>query len=107
MNVKNAFIKKQTKREITKYTGILLFSKKIKMQPETTAIASQMVPAFSQGTIILLGLLMVRGMIWKGIALWKAGTKKQLARFIFIFIFNTAGILPIIYLAFFQKKEEE
>jgi len=42
--------------------------------------------------------------IWKGIALWKSGRKNQLAWFIIIFILNTAGILPIIYLLFFQRR---
>jgi len=59
---------------------------------------------YAKGTIALLMILMIRELVWKGIALWKAGTKKQLAWFICLFIFNTAGILPIIYLAFFQKK---
>jgi hypothetical protein len=50
--------------------------------------------------------LIAREFIWKAIALWKAGTHKQLPRFICILIFNTMGILPIIYLAFFQRKSE-
>jgi methionyl-tRNA synthetase len=52
----------------------------------------------------LIVLLAIREMVWKGIALWKAGTKKQLAWFVCLFIFNTAGILPILYLIFRQKK---
>lgn len=44
--------------------------------------------------------------IWKGIALWKTGRNNQLVWFILILILNTAGILPIIYLAFFQKKKK-
>jgi hypothetical protein len=43
-------------------------------------------------------------LIWKGIALWKCGRNNQLKWFIFILILNTLGILPIIYLKFFQKK---
>ena len=74
------------------------------MDAQTAAITASAAPAFAQGTMVVLILLMLRDMAWKGIALWKAGTKKHLARFICIFIFNTAGILPIIYLAFFQKK---
>ncbi|MFH1284672.1 MAG: DUF5652 family protein [Candidatus Peregrinibacteria bacterium] len=42
--------------------------------------------------------------VWKAIALWKAGRNKQLKWFVVIFIFNTVGILPIVYLKFFQKK---
>ncbi len=54
----------------------------------------------------LIIILVIWEMVWKGIALWKAGTQKQLAWFVCIFIFNTLGILPIIYLLFFQKKEK-
>ena len=42
--------------------------------------------------------------VWKGIALWKASKNNQLNWFIALFILNTAGILPIIYIKFFQKK---
>ena len=42
--------------------------------------------------------------IWKGIALWKAGRHNQPAWFVVMLILNTVGILPIIYLAFFQGK---
>ena len=45
---------------------------------------------FAQGTVVLLLLLMVRDGVWKAIALWKTGNQKKLARFICIFIFNTA-----------------
>lgn len=45
-------------------------------------------------------------LLWKGIALWKTGRNNQLVWFILILILNTAGILPIIYLAFFQKKKK-
>jgi hypothetical protein len=57
-------------------------------------------------TIFLLVLLVVWETAWKGIALWKSGRNKQLVWFICIFIFNTLGLLPIIYLLFFQKKRE-
>lgn len=41
---------------------------------------------------------------WKGIALWKAGKSNQLLWFVAILLLNTVGILPIVYLIFFQKK---
>jgi methionyl-tRNA synthetase len=72
----------------------------------TPELAATTAPVFAKGTVVLLLVLMVRDMIWKAIGLWKAGTKRQLARFICIFIFNTLGILPIIYISFFQKKEK-
>lgn len=43
-------------------------------------------------------------LIWKGIALWKAGKSNQLLWFVAILLLNTVGILPIVYLIFFQKK---
>ena len=43
---------------------------------------------------------------WKGVALWRAGRNAHLAWFICIFIFNTLGILPIIYIFAFSKKKE-
>ncbi len=59
------------------------------------------------GTIVLISLLSFWSLIWKGIAMWKCGRKNQLVWFIFILILNTAGILPIIYLLFFQKKPKK
>lgn len=55
--------------------------------------------------LIWLIPLAIWDMIWKGIALWKAGKNSQLSWFIAIFILNTAGILPIIYIKFFQKNK--
>ena len=43
--------------------------------------------------------------VWKAIALWRAGRNNQLKWFVVIAIFNTIGILPIIYLRYFQKKQ--
>jgi hypothetical protein len=56
---------------------------------------------------IVLAIAAVWELIWKGIALWKAGRQNQLVWFIFILIVNSAGILPIIYLAFFQQESPE
>lgn len=44
-------------------------------------------------------------LIWKGIALWRCGRHNHLIWFVVILVLNTAGILPIIYLLFFQKKK--
>ena len=44
--------------------------------------------------------------IWKLIALWKAARNNHLAWFICLAIFNTVGILPIIYILMNKKKEE-
>jgi predicted membrane channel-forming protein YqfA (hemolysin III family) len=52
-------------------------------------------------------ILAVWESVWKLIALWKTAGNKQLAWFVCIGIFNTVGILPIIYLLWFQKKPAE
>ena len=56
--------------------------------------------------IILIATVAIWEMIWKGIALWKTGRNNHMSWFLAIFIFNTAGILPIIYLVFFQKNPD-
>lgn len=55
--------------------------------------------------IIWLLPLIIWSAIWKGIALWKSGRNNQLTWFLLLFILNTAGILPIVYIMFFQKKK--
>ncbi|HPK28086.1 MAG TPA: DUF5652 family protein [Candidatus Absconditabacterales bacterium] len=60
--------------------------------------------------MIILGFIIIAviwEMIWKAIALWKSGRNNQLARFVCIFIFNTLGILPIIYLIINAVKKNK
>lgn len=57
------------------------------------------------GFFAFIIIICVRDSVWKAIALWKAWRNNQLTWFIFLLIFNTVGILPILYLLFFQKKE--
>ena len=54
----------------------------------------------------LLAFLLAWEMVWKWIALFKAWKKWEIWRFIIIFIFNTCGILPIIYLLIDCSKKE-
>ena len=48
-------------------------------------------------------LLVIWDGVWKLVTLWKSARHGQLAWFICLAIFNTAGILPIIYILCFQK----
>ena len=61
--------------------------------------------AIAPWLVIVLLVLVVWETIWKGIALWKCGRNNQLVWFICILLLNTVGILPIVYLLFFQKKK--
>ena len=54
--------------------------------------------------IPFLLILSVWDSVWKAIALWKSARNNQLSWFVCILIFNTIGILPIVYIKFFQKK---
>ena len=54
--------------------------------------------------IILCILLVIWDLIWKAIALYRAWQRSEKARFICIFIFNTLGVLPIIYLLLNKNK---
>ena len=42
--------------------------------------------------------------VWKLIGMWKAGRNNELVWFICIAVFNTLGILPIIYILMDKKK---
>ncbi len=53
----------------------------------------------------ILCIVLLWSVIWKGLALWRAAGKKQLVWFIVLLVVNTAGILDIIYMLFFQRKE--
>ncbi len=67
----------------------------------------QSMPLWLAPMMIWIIPLLIWDAVWKAIGLWKSGRQNQLAWFVCIFIFNTAGILPIIYLAFFQKRNKE
>lgn len=55
---------------------------------------------------VLLVLLIVWSMVWKGIALWKAGRRGDKIWFIVLLLVNTAGILEILYIYVFSKRKE-
>ncbi|HEU6446863.1 MAG TPA: DUF5652 family protein [Verrucomicrobiae bacterium] len=60
---------------------------------------------FISAFIVLLVMIAIWDGVWKVIAMWKSARNNQLAWFICIVIFNTAGILPILYITLFQKKD--
>jgi len=55
----------------------------------------------------LLAFIILWDAVWKLAGMWKAGRNNQLWWFVFIGVLNTAGILPVLYLGFFQKKVAE
>ena len=57
--------------------------------------------------VSVIVVLVIWDAVWKLIALWKSARNSQLAWFICLAIFNTAGILPILYITVFQKPEPQ
>lgn len=55
--------------------------------------------------ITLIVIVAIWDTIWKLIGLWKSARNNDLVWFVCIAIFNTVGILPIIYIL--SKKKEE
>jgi len=53
----------------------------------------------------IIGLLIIWDLIFKGFGLWHSAQNRQKNWFIAILVLNTMGILPIIYLKFFQNKK--
>ncbi len=45
--------------------------------------------------------------IIRGVALWRTARSEQKGWFIALLILNSLGILPVIYLLFFQKKSRK
>lgn len=60
---------------------------------------------YQPGIILLFTLLAVWDAVWKAIAMWKSARNNQLAWFVCIAVFNTVGILPIIYLILNRDKK--
>lgn len=57
-------------------------------------------------TLMLLTTIALWDSVWKLIALWKSARRKELAWFICLAIFNTVGILPILYIYVFSRKKK-
>lgn len=55
---------------------------------------------------IVLAVLMIWSMFWMGLALWRAGTRKEKIWFLFFFLVHTAGLLEIIYLYITMPKKK-
>jgi hypothetical protein len=58
------------------------------------------------GLIILFVIIVIFDIVLKSIGMWKAARRTQTAWFVCLLIFNTAGILPIIYFLTGGKKPE-
>lgn len=71
-----------------------------------TTIPLNSVQSFgSDSRMIIVLILTIFDFVMKWIAMYKAWTRRQVARFVCLFIFNTCGILPVIYLLVNKDKK--
>jgi len=56
--------------------------------------------------IVGLIILVIWSIVWKGLALWKAARNNDNVWYILMLVFNTSGILEIIYYYFISKRQK-
>jgi hypothetical protein len=61
-----------------------------------------MLQNFTPQEMGVLWIVAIIELVLKGYALWKAAQAKHKWWFIAIFVLNTIGILPLVYILFFQ-----
>jgi methionyl-tRNA synthetase len=57
------------------------------------------------GQLIVLIILVIWSIIWKGLALWKSAQRQEKIWFIIFLVVNSMGILEIIYLIINRKDK--
>jgi len=53
---------------------------------------------------VIFGILALIDFVLKGMGMWRAARNNQQWWFVVLLMFNTIGILPLLYLLFFQKN---
>jgi len=61
---------------------------------------------FNPKIIIIIVLLGLWTIPWKGVALWKASQNKSKIWFVVLLLVNTLGVLEIIYISFLSKNRD-
>jgi len=57
--------------------------------------------------LVILVLLSIWSLVWKGVALWRSSKNNQRNWFITLLVLNTFGILEMVYLFYFQAKTND
>jgi Family of unknown function (DUF5652) len=66
----------------------------------------QAIQTFVQDHPMFFLAIIVWTLIWKGVALWKAGQRREKIWFTVLLVVNTFGILEIIYYYFVGRDEQ-
>lgn len=64
-----------------------------------------MLPILDPTQSLLIALLLIWSLTWKGFALWKSARNNQPVWFVCLLVMNTLGILEILYISFFQRNK--
>lgn len=64
-------------------------------------------PSLSPQESIILFVIFIWSIVWKGVALWHAAQNREKIWFVVVLVANTAGILEILYLFVLSKKKLE
>lgn len=72
--------------------------------PREQAMSAYMAQLFADP--YLLFIIMAWSLVWKGLALWRAGQLRHKTWFVVLLIVNTVGILDILYLVLYRKKRK-
>lgn len=60
---------------------------------------------FIQDNLLIIVPIAITSLILKGYTLYLSASKKQVAWFVCLFVFNTLGILPLIYILIQKTKK--
>ena len=74
--------------------------------PSLAIIDSSMKTPMMALIIAAIIVLAIWDGVWKLIAMWKSARNGQLPWLICLAVFNTVGILPILYILLFQKMPQ-
>ena len=69
-------------------------------------ISQNAMPFAGIGGVLFIAM-MLWSLVWKGFALWRAARRKESTWFIILLIFNTIGILEIIYYFLIAKTDKK
>ncbi len=72
-----------------------------------TTLVSSYLGISSIWALVLLTIIGIWTLIWKGLALWKSAQKKQSIWFIALLVINTMGLFEILYIFIFSKIKIE
>lgn len=66
-----------------------------------------LLPRLTPFALAIIIPVLVWSLAWKGVALWRAARNGQKAWFVVLLVLNTIGLLEIVYVLGFSKKEDK